>query len=262
MEGEAPAGNTLRVLPDGCVDVLVELGEGRAPARVAARVVGAMQRAVVVPVEGPVCTLGVRFHPGGAAPLLRVSLDTLTDGGAALGDVWGARAEAELTGRVADAGARGLGAAEARVRQLEALLLARLSGARRGALAPDAAVRGAVARILASRGAVPVGALARGAGVSARTLERRFAAAVGLTPKVLCRVARLQHAVGRARGGGVGGGGVGGGGGWAAVAAEAGYADQAHLVREFRALVGVAPSAWAREGGAVASVQDGAAPAP
>jgi AraC-like DNA-binding protein len=38
---------------------------------------------------------------------------------------------------------------------------------------------------------------------------------------------------------------------WSAVAYLAGYADQAHLTREVRALLGEAPSAWRARGSAV-----------
>ena len=34
--------------------------------------------------------------------------------------------------------------------------------------------------------------------------------------------------------------------GWAGIAAESGYSDQAHLAREFTALAGESPTAWAR----------------
>ena len=34
---------------------------------------------------------------------------------------------------------------------------------------------------------------------------------------------------------------------WADIAADCGYADQAHLVREFQALAGMAPGAWHAE---------------
>ncbi len=38
----------------------------------------------------------------------------------------------------------------------------------------------------------------------------------------------------------------GGCSGWAGIAAESGYADQAHLAREFSTLAGETPTAWAR----------------
>jgi AraC-like DNA-binding protein len=66
----------------------------------------------------------------------------------------------------------------------------------------------------------------------------------------LARVLRLQHAVsllGRHRRQG-----------WSALALAAGYYDQAHLIREFKALAGVTPRAFAAERAQVGFVQDGA----
>ena len=65
-------------------------------------------------------------------------------------------------------------------------------------------------------------------GLSERQLHRRSLAAFGYGPKTLARIRRLQRAL--AVPAPVGG---------AAVAAAAGYADQAHLTREVRALAGV-----------------------
>ena len=74
-----------------------------------------------------------------------------------------------------------------------------------------------------------VAALSREVGLSARQLQRLFVSHAGMPPKMFARICRLQ----RAR--------------WlshsmpnlAALAAEAGYADQAHLCREVRGLVGL-----------------------
>ena len=59
--------------------------------------------------------------------------------------------------------------------------------------------------------------------------QRRSNAAFGYGPKTLARVFRMQRAVGLARSGSP----------FATVSAEVGYADQAHLAREVRALAGV-----------------------
>ena len=62
--------------------------------------------------------------------------------------------------------------------------------------------------------------------------RRRFLAAVGYGPKMLERVLRLRRFLA---------GGLGGSDGLARAAVEAGYADQAHLSRECRALTGLTP---------------------
>lgn len=79
--------------------------------------------------------------------------------------------------------------------------------------------------------------LARSAGVTVRTLQRMFAELAGVSPAWVLRRYRLLDAAERARRGQPVS--------WAAQAAELGFSDQAHLVREFRAHLGVTPAAYA-----------------
>lgn len=80
-----------------------------------------------------------------------------------------------------------------------------------------------------------VEAVAAHAGVSVRSLQRRFRQEVGATPKWVLQRYRLQEAAARIESGNES---------LASVAYALGYADQAHLTRVFRAAVGVAPSAF------------------
>lgn len=76
-------------------------------------------------------------------------------------------------------------------------------------------------------------------GLTERTLQRLTARRVGLTPKWLVQRRRLHEAAERLR--------AGDRVDLAAVAAELGYADQAHLTRDFRAVTGLTPGAYAAE---------------
>lgn len=82
-----------------------------------------------------------------------------------------------------------------------------------------------------------VGQLARAEGLSVRSLQRLFAAYVGVGPKWVILRYRIHEALERAESGPETD--------WAALAAELGYSDQAHLVRDFTATVGVPPTAFA-----------------
>jgi len=79
-----------------------------------------------------------------------------------------------------------------------------------------------------------VAELASAAAWSPRQLEREFRRRVGLTPKSLARILRFQNVL-RWRG-------IRPEWPWADLAAHAGYADQAHLVRDFRAFAGTTPT--------------------
>ena len=96
---------------------------------------------------------------------------------------------------------------------------------------------GAVARITADPGLRRVGQLAGACGIPERRLQRLFADYVGVSPKWVMRRARLHEAALRAE--------SGAGVDWAALAADLGYADQAHLTRDFTATLGVPPAQYA-----------------
>ena len=233
---DAPAAPN-RVLPDGCADVIVDLAD-----EPHAYVVGTMRRAVVVPSRARTELVSVRFHPGAALPFLGVPLHELVDRSVPLAELWGARG-ASLADELAAA------APGERVARLERALRRRLEGA-----GTDLTLAARAAGLMRqSRGGARVREVAAALGVGERRLERAFDVAVGLSPKELARVLRFRAAVraldaARAPR-------------WSALALDAGYADQPHFVREFRALAGVTPGAYAAErrgaAPAVGSVQYG-----
>ncbi|MFI7599630.1 helix-turn-helix domain-containing protein [Actinoplanes sp. NPDC049681] len=92
-------------------------------------------------------------------------------------------------------------------------------------------------RLVETGGAAGVAALARETGWSARHLTNRFRLETGLGVKEAARVIRFDRARRRLRPGMR----------LAELAADAGYFDQAHLAREFRALAGCPPSRWLAE---------------
>ena len=112
---------------------------------------------------------------------------------------------------------------------LDDLLIRRLAQAR-AVTRPD--VQRAWSLLCASGGQMRIEALARALGCTRRHLARQFALEVGVSPKEAARLIRFQAA--RRRIGTVP---------LARLAAEHGFADQAHLAREFSALGGAPPTA-------------------
>jgi AraC-like DNA-binding protein len=95
-----------------------------------------------------------------------------------------------------------------------------------------------VDRIRADRTIRRVTDFAHAEGLSVRLLQRLFAAYVGVGPKWVILRYRIHEALERA--------GAEEPVDWAGLAADLGYADQAHLVRDFTATVGVTPTAYAQ----------------
>ena len=209
-------GEPVRILPDACVDLIWQRGEG---AFLAGPDTGPN---LVTP--APATTLvGVRFRPGAGGPALGLPLAGFRDQRLPI---------AELDPALADSLPPDLALGDA-LRRLVGIA-ARMVRSR----PPDRAVAEA-ARALASP-ATRVAALARDLGLSERQLRRRSEAAVGYGPKTLQRVLRLQRVVERLAApdppADVD---------LAGLAFEAGYADQSHLTRECGALTGLTPAALA-----------------
>ncbi|MCP3805104.1 helix-turn-helix domain-containing protein [Allokutzneria sp. A3M-2-11 16] len=115
---------------------------------------------------------------------------------------------------------------------LDAFLLARLSGAH----SPSPAAAWAWTRLRETNGQASVASLADQFGCSTRYLSAQVLAHVGVPPKQLARVLRVQHAIQLL------------GTGAAALATTAsvcGYADQPHFGRDFLDITGTTPGAWA-----------------
>jgi AraC-like DNA-binding protein len=169
--------------------------------------------------EGVGQVAGVQFRPGGFRPFHDGAVSTVTSRRKALP----APPEPVLDGDDA-----------LRARRLDAYLLG--FNPQPDPLA-DEAMR-LVEAIRHDRGIRRVEDFAAGQGISVRGLQRLFAEYVGVSPKWVILRYRIHEAVELA----------GPGVQWGRLAAELGYSDQAHLVRDFTATLGVSPAAYARSG--------------
>jgi AraC-like DNA-binding protein len=196
--------------------------------------IGGLPR-LVGPLTGPSTQLlppyttvvGARFWPGAASPLLGLPADDLIDQTVQLNELWG-RAAIRLGELLADAA--GPDAALTRLQRHLVSRHQRTEGS-------DPLVTEAVHRLMPWR-PIEVGALTAQLAISASQLRRRFLAAVGVGPKVLQRTLRFQGYLALAQ---AAAGGRTSDGKVADLAAEVGYADQAHLSRECLRLTGLTP---------------------
>lgn len=196
-----------------------------------ARIAGVVRDEFVEEIHGEGRVVGAAFRPGGFRPFMDAPAASLTGRFAGVDEVFGAAGLA-LAGEVFAAAS-----AEEGVARLEGFLA-------EAAPEPDPAAERAasvVARIAERPGLVRVDELAAAEGLSVRGLQRLFHEYVGINPKWVIRRFRMLEAAERAA--------SGAGVDWAALAAELGYADQAHFTRDFTAAVGTPPARYAREAG-------------
>jgi len=226
-----PAAN--HVFPDGCVDIIFNLGDSFAGITGNSTVgngwkcfvAGAMRQPIITYHSGNIALAGVRFKPGGAYPFLRFPLSEITDWRVALDDM-GERMRGmfrrDIDGNrvIAD---------------IDRCLLEELETA----LPIDEVVETAVSIINHAQGQIPVNFLGETLNISARQLERRFQVSVGLSPKMLCRIARIQAVISALR--------RQPDTAWLDIAHQNGFYDQSHFIREFKTLSGLTPNAYLRD---------------
>lgn len=224
---------TEEILPRSRTEVLFALGDRhwlrdpedprRDRAYETAFVSGLHQRPLHVVSPSDTAMAGVRLRPAGAAAFLRDTPAAIAGAVVDLEDVFGPEVE-RLREQI-------LATSDLRRR---ALLLAAAVAHHLSSTPPlSDAVRFALATLHASRGGAPIRDLVRATGFSHRWVTERFRSEVGLAPKAYARIVRFESAFERLTGlDRVD---------WADFAVACGYYDQAHLIRELRALAGATP---------------------
>lgn len=188
-------------------------------------VVGPQSRGAYHPAKPLRMCIRMSVRPGLGRHLLGVPVHELADRSMLLTDLWGT-AGRRLVDAVSDA-------------PDGTTVVTRLSAAIR----PTASAAARTGLLTAAMRALSPGGdprlarmsnLAGHLGLSERHLRTVFARDIGLSPKQFTRIARLRHVLARS-----------GGDRWARLAGEAGYFDQAHMISDFRTLMGVTPAAYA-----------------
>ena len=192
------------------------------------RLVGPLTAAGVQVLPPHTTVVGARFWPGALSRMLGLPADELVDLTVPLDDLWGD--DAARLGELL-AGAPGQDEAVGVLQRYLLRLQTRTD-------APDPLVAEAVRRLMPWQ-PVEIGPLTAQLGISASQLRRRFLATVGVGPKTLQRTLRFQGYLALAQA--AGNGDLPVRGRLADLAAEAGYADHAHLSRECLRLTGLTP---------------------
>jgi AraC-like DNA-binding protein len=213
------ATHSIRVMPDGCVDVFVT-------ARGDVMIAGPAETFYDMPAGDQDVLAGLRLRPGAAAAVIGSPASEFTNMRVPLDSAFG------VAGR----------------RMAENLLGAITPTQRMSLLADlvsdyfadtDPVVDRPIARaveVLRAQPDRPVSALAGEVGLSERQLRRRFDIAVGYGPKRLGRVFRFQRLLDLIHA-------AHGRPGWSQLAIAAGYADQSHMINDCLALSGGSPAA-------------------
>ncbi len=228
-----------RLIPDAAMELIIDLTEtpkrlynGHDTSRFThyrhCWISGMHRQYIVIGAETGSSMMGAHFRAGGAAPFFGFPISELAGAVVELDLIW-KREVLALRERLLETPG-----VEEKFRLLERYLL----GKAESRCEPDRMVNAAL-RTLRSWPVMSLKGLAGQLGMSQRQMIARFDARVGLTPKVMSRVFRLQKALRAVH---TAKDQID----WPDLALDHGYYDQAHLIHEFQEFAGVTPAYYAR----------------
>ncbi len=237
LEDDSPRGarrdaqiDVQRIIPDGRTELIFNLGrpfasdqDGAWKAQPQNFIAGQITGPLLLRSEGPTRILGIRFHPHGAVRVLGMPVRELTDSAVPLDSI-SLRLHRRFT-RLGDLSPlQGLAELDAIVNECTR---------DHDDADEDILVSAAVAAFERTSGLISIEDVAHHVGLSQRQLQRRFLDAVGILPKLFCRMQRFQQVFRAMESPHVD---------WVDAAVDCGYYDQAHLIRDFREFSGKTPT--------------------
>lgn len=232
---EVPAQKDVQrqlIIPDGCIEMAFILADDIKRytsgddfvLQPRAMVLGQITQEFYIEPTGTVDSFAVRFYPYGFASFVRTPLGTLANKETPLALLFGEKTSDLLARNIIQAGDT-----ETRIKIIESFLLNRLSETK----TIDSIVRTTVDAIFATRGSSAIKTILKEDASKRRQLEREFTRKVGMSPKQLGKVIRLQTALkmilNRQSES------------FTEIAYESEYYDQAHFIKDFKEFTGTTP---------------------
>lgn len=227
----SPTEERQRIIPDGCMEMIFHSGDayrqyltdGSFIIQPKYFVFGQITQPLEIAATGITRIFSVRFHPEGFLPFMHMPVRDMDNKAIALEQLFGTRATA-LGEKVCAAKNTG-----EQINLVEQFLLEQIQNQE----TTDRIAALSVQTLLQLKGQLSVDELAGQLQIHRRQLERKFAAVIGLSPKQLAKIIRLQAALKMM--------GEGKAESLTAMAYESGYFDQAHFIKDFKEFTGVTP---------------------
>lgn len=217
-----------RILPDGCVDIIFSLNSsvhfGLNPFR--PNIIGTMTTFCNGSYTSDVNLVGIRFRPAGFTAFCRVPVYEFTD----------KRIDLTLVESLFDerfyASLPEKGTTEEVIRHIDLYFIQKLNNI----FSPEVQIAYSVNLIRQSNGLLLLNEIAGKSCLSLRHFERKFKIAVGISPKAFCKIVKFQYACDYLK--------TNKKASLFTTAVDCGYYDQAHLIKDFKALSGTPPSCF------------------
>ncbi len=226
---EAPEKQT--IVPDGCLEMIFHYGDlykqyvenGNSIIQPRCFVIGQLTRPLEIEPTGETGIFSVRFHPNGFLPFATIPIKEMENTVVPLGILFGKEGQ-KIEQKVLKANAT-----SERIKLIETFLLSRLTDAK----TVDGIVKSILETILTANGQLSVDELSKQTNINRRQLERKFSSTIGLSPKQLSKIIRLQATLKMLLNKEFTS--------LTALAYEGEYYDQAHFIKDFREFTGLTP---------------------
>jgi AraC-like DNA-binding protein len=231
---EAPADNNSqkqRIVPDGCIEMAFILGdsikryttEDEFILQPRAMVLGQITEPFYIAPTGYVNTFAIRFYPYGFANFVTIPIKNLANKETPIESLFDERIAKELEQKIIQASN-----AKERIEIIENFLLERL----KDRSTVDNIVKTTVEALLSTNGNAPIKTILKQDLTKRRQLERKFAKQIGVSPKQLGKIIRLQTALKML---------LKDKESLTIIAYESEYYDQAHFIKDFKEFTGINP---------------------
>jgi AraC-like DNA-binding protein len=226
-----------RIFPDGCIELIFNYRDlfrqyhtgGSSALQPRGIIYGQIRSFIEVKATGDIGLFSIRFNPAGLQPFINFDVNSFSGRTLLLPDLWG-DAGTQLQERVLACNSN-----EERIAIIENFLIGRLATA----TVDTSTVEYCVEALLASEGTGSIDQLAAELEISKRQLERKFMAAVGLSPKLLARIIRFQNTLQLIEKKEFIS--------FTNVAYDGGFYDQAHFIKDFKDFTGLNPRQYFSE---------------
>jgi AraC-like DNA-binding protein len=231
---EAPAATVAekqRIVPDGCMEMIFHYGDlyeqfnedGTAITQSRCFVFGQITKPLDIAPTGVTGIIAARFHPDGFLPFSDIPVQQMENKATELQEIFGLK-DYSFEEAVLQAATN-----EERIQLITSFLISKLQTAE----VRDRITQFGIDALLHSNGQMNVQELSEALQINRRQLERKFSSVIGLSPKQLSKMIRLQNTfrmMGQKHFTNL-----------TSLAYESGYYDQAHFIKEFKEFTGVSP---------------------
>lgn len=220
-----------RIVPDGCMEMIFHSGDlyeqifedGKILVQPRSFVFGQITSPLEIRPTGKTKILAARFHPDGFVPFISGSLQEMENKAVPLDQLFGEE------GNLLEKEIMQHSSVSEKIKQLEHFLLNKLKGREW----IERMIKSSVDIILKLKGQVSVEVLADQLNIHRRQLERKFSATIGMSPKQLAKIIRLQSSLKLLEKNQFTN--------LTNLAYDSGYFDQAHFIKDFREFTGMSP---------------------